>query len=62
MMAGTCDAHWPRVIALGNVLMDFSYAIEDNQDIWNELNVNADDLGECTSTELASMREAALKW
>lgn len=50
---------WPKLVAFGNVLLDFTYSITESPEILNEYGFELNGLGECSSQILASVRENA---
>lgn len=51
----------PKLVAFGNVLLDFSYCIEKNPSILYEFGFEVDGVGECSSETLSAVRINAEK-
>lgn len=51
----------PKLIAFGNVLLDFSYSANDRKDIFEKFHLNPNDLGECSIEQLQQMQIDANK-
>lgn len=58
-MASNGQASIPKLIALGNVLLDFSFSAVDNAHIFHKFNLNPDDLGECSIEKLQEILKDA---
>lgn len=52
---------WPKLVAFGNVLLDFTYCIEKFPEILSEYGFEPNGLGECSSETLALVRKNANK-
>lgn len=58
-MANNVQSTTPKLIALGNVLLDFSFSADDNEQIFDKFNLNPDDLGECSIDKLQDILKDA---
>lgn len=56
-----CSDMWPKLIAFGNVLLDFTYCTTKYPEIVSEYGFDPNGLGECSSETLDSVRENANK-
>lgn len=45
--------NYPKLVTFGNVLVDFSFSIERNNQILKKYDFDSDVLGECSSEKLA---------
>lgn len=52
---------WPKLVAFGNVLLDFTYRISESPEILGEYGFEPNGLGECSSETLALVKENANK-
>lgn len=46
---------YPKLVTFGNVLVDFSFSIESNNQILKKYDFDSDVLGECSSEKLANV-------
>lgn len=51
----------PKLVAFGNVLLDFTYCIEKNPTILSKFGFDSNGLGECSSRTLSSVQKDAEK-